>query len=193
MGRDKAHLDVAGTPMLHRVINALRDAGCDPVAVVGGDPDRIAASSVHYVPDGFAGDGPLGGIISALRWRPGEAVLVVACDLPLLSGADLGKLLAVAAPALDPGLDAVVAVTDRIEPLCALWLPSALAPLIGMHDAGERAVQRAIAGLRTARVDVTRRSMTNVNTPADLAGVNQTVGAAACIEHSGEHDRKHGG
>ena len=189
MGRDKAQLDVAGTPMLHRVINALRDAGCDPVAVVGGDPDRIAASSVQYVPDGFAGDGPLGGIISALRWRHGEAVLVVACDLPLLSGADLGKLLAGAAPALD----AVVAVTDRIEPLCALWLPSALAPLIEMHDAGERAVQRAIAGLRAARVDVTRRSMTNVNTPADLACVNQTVGAAACIAHSGEHDRKHGG
>lgn len=193
MGRDKAHLDVAGTPMLHRVINALRDAGCDPVAVVGGDPDRIAASSVHYVPDGFAGDGPLGGIISALRWRPGEAVLVVACDLPLLSGADLGRLLAGAAPALDPALDVVVAVTDRIEPLCALWLPSALAPLKEIHAAGERAVQRAIAGLRTARVDVTRRSMTNVNTPADLAGVNQTAGAAACIGPPVEHDRKHGG
>ena len=124
--------------------------------------------------------------VETLRQR---RYFVVACDLPLLSGADLGKLLAGAAPALD----AVVAVTDRIEPLCALWLPSALAPLIEMHDAGERAVQRAIAGLRAARVDVTRRSMTNVNTPADLACVNQTVGAAACIAHSGEHDRKHGG
>ena len=169
MGRTKALVDVDGTPMTRRVIVALEEVGCTAVTAIGGDPAELAALGVPVIPDDHPGEGPLGGIATALRRHeadPGAEVLVVACDLPFLRSGDLGLL--VAAAAANPEADVVVARTRRREPGCALWRPSSHAAVRAAFDSGERAVHRVLDGLRTVEVDLPESALRNINAPGDL-------------------------
>jgi molybdopterin-guanine dinucleotide biosynthesis protein A len=161
MGTDKATLVVGGTAMARRMAGALAAAGCSSVLAIGGDPAALSAVGLQHVPDRYPGEGPLGGILTALAI--GAPCLVVACDLPRL-GADV--LSAVAAALGDH--DAAVARSERIEPLCAAWSERAAAALQARFDNGERAVHRAIADLDVAWVSAGPDELRNVNTPADL-------------------------
>jgi molybdenum cofactor guanylyltransferase len=179
MGRDKAFVEVGGRPMVGRVADALVAAGCSPVHAIGGDADRLRRLGIEMVADRFPGLGPLGGIVTALLATRLPTV-VVATDLAWLD-ADTIRLLVDAVPELDEHVeqleqleqvdvvDVVMARTDRLEPLCALWLPSAAGPLGERLSAGERAVHRAISGLRRREVTVMASALVNVNHPGDLA------------------------
>jgi len=165
MGRDKALIEIDGLAMTQRVADALADAGCAPVVAVGGDRVRLTALGLEVITDRWPGEGPLGGIITALS-ATGTATCVVACDLPWVSSVALRRLLEVATSA--GNADVVAASTGRLEPLCAVWLPSAAVLLADAFDAGERAVGRAMEALRVETLDVDAGDLRNVNTPADL-------------------------
>jgi molybdopterin-guanine dinucleotide biosynthesis protein A len=161
MGIDKAGVEVDGIPMARRVVDVLAAAGCSPVIAVGGDATALGRLGLDVLEDGFPGQGPLGGIVTALT--VGAPIAVVACDLPDLRPATVAALIA----ALD-GHDVAVALSDRPEPLCAVWAQSAAAVLGEKFESGERAVHRALAGLDIAWVPVAPAELRNVNTPGDL-------------------------
>lgn len=164
MGQPKALLDVAGIPMAQRVASALSTAGCVDVVAVG--PSELCAGLPH-VDDLYPGQGPLGAILTALRVANGRQVLVVATDLPWIDGSSLASLLGPAANLTDIA-DVVAARTTRVEPLCAVWLPSSTEQLQSVFDGGERAVHRAMTVLRVFEVDLPAAVLINVNTPDDL-------------------------
>ncbi|MDG1786931.1 MAG: molybdenum cofactor guanylyltransferase, partial [Ilumatobacter sp.] len=94
MGRTKALIDVDGVPMAQCVARALAAGGCKDIALVGGSPLELAALELPVVADGVPGEGPLGGIISALgHFTEVSHVLVAACDLPLLDAGTVRNLL----------------------------------------------------------------------------------------------------
>jgi len=164
MGRDKALLDVDGLPLAERVARVLEDAGCSPVVFVGGDAVALGAVGRRFVADRWAGKGPAGGVLSALRALPdADAVVVAACDLPDLT-ADVVARLVSPPPAL-----VNVARTDRVEAALACWSPAAADPLAAAFPA-ERALHRLLDGLGAGVrfVDVDAAALRNVNTPADL-------------------------
>lgn len=74
MGRDKALLDWQGQPMLHHMVDLLRNVA-DRVQVVGRD----------QLPDQLPGLGPLSGIATALEITSTDANLFLAVDLPHLT------------------------------------------------------------------------------------------------------------
>ena len=82
MGSDKAFAEVGGRPLVARAADTLARAGADPVAVVGGDAAGLARLGLHRVPDRWPGEGPLGGLITALDTSPRPVTVIVACDLP---------------------------------------------------------------------------------------------------------------
>lgn len=143
MGRDKALVEVEGTALARRVAEALAAAGLDRVVAVGGDLTALEAIGLEAVADAHPGEGPLGGILTALAATDAAVTVVLACDLPAadpvavravvdaLGGAD------VAAPWLD----------GRHELLHAAYARSAMTPLQAAFAAGERAPHRAVAGL----------------------------------------------
>jgi len=168
MGRDKALLEVGGVAMARRVADVIEACGCRPVVAVGGDASGLAAAGVVSITDRWPGEGPLGGILTAVGWasaRPVTCVLVVATDLAWLDAATVDALIAHQGRT---DVDVVAARSDRLEPLCALWWPSAVATLAGRFAGGERAVHRAITALRCHEVTVAPRALTNVNMPGDL-------------------------
>jgi molybdopterin-guanine dinucleotide biosynthesis protein A len=170
MGRTKALIDVAGVPMASRVGRALTAAGCRPVVVYGGDPVELESLDLPVIPDRYPGAGPLGGVLGALEYFADEPsvthVAVVACDLPAIEGPTLVPLIERALD--DPALDVVVARTDRLEPACAIWSMTSLAPVRSRFAAGERALHSTIGALSSSEIDVPPSSLVNINTPDDL-------------------------
>ncbi len=164
MGRDKALLSIDGVPMALVVAGVLRAAGCASVVAIGGDRDALAAVGLTVIADEFPGDGPLGGVITALAAHPeAAAVVIVACDLPRLQPQSVRALLA--------GLgdhEVAVAAAGRVQPVCAAWRPAAAVTLRGMFDAGERRMVAALGALSQVTVPVAPQDLTNVNTLGDL-------------------------
>ena len=75
-GRDKATYVFNGTPLAKISLLALREAGASEVFSIGGDVEALADMGFRAVPDEHPGEGPLGGIICALRQAAlGQAAL----------------------------------------------------------------------------------------------------------------------
>ncbi|HEX6237614.1 MAG TPA: molybdenum cofactor guanylyltransferase [Acidimicrobiales bacterium] len=158
MGRDKALIVLDGRPLAVRVAEALARAGARRVAAIGGDGAALAAAGLDPVPDDWPGAGPLGGLVTALRWAGGvaggpQAVVVAACDLLAPSPAALEAT--VAALGRDPSADAAVPVVgDRRQWVHGAWRPTAESPLSEQLERGRRAIHAAVARARLAVVEV---------------------------------------
>ena len=170
-GRDKSALLVDGRAILDRQLAALTPA-VDDVLIVGG-----ARATVHDI---VPGCGPLGGLHTALTAMRGDAVLLVACDMPYLSTPFLAYLLSLAAAA-----DIVVPRTERgYHPLCAVYTRACLEPAaVRLADRRLR-LRELVDSMRTRVVSIDEirqfgdpdRLLANVNTPTDYAGLETLQG-----------------
>jgi len=154
MGRDKARLvrhpdDPARTTLAQWLAAALA-AVADPVLEVGRGCSGLAA-----VPDDNPGDGPLAALATGVRalgllvptsdraTSAPSAVLVLACDLPLV---DAGLLAWLAAHPATGSIVPLTADPPRAQPLCARWTVTALAGVPALVAAGERSMRPLVAG-----------------------------------------------
>lgn len=170
LGRDKTRLVFSGRPLLERAVALLRRVA-DEAWVSGTDPADLDCDA-PWLPDDVPGQGPLGGILTALN-RLGGPVLALACDLPLMRADVLEALLAarcsrpsgaVATMFLNPA-------TGRVEPLVAVYEAGA-APLLAEAAArGTYGLSRAVPAQRRHEVPYgvgMSRAFLNLNTPGDL-------------------------
>lgn len=150
--------------MGERVIGTLLASGALSVMTVGG-PDR--GFSVQHVNDRYPGEGPLGGLLSAIVACPTDLMVVLACDLPDLTAATVRQLVAASARNID--CVAAVAVTDRMEPLCACYRVALVAPTAQLcFDQGIRSLTTFLNTVKILRVVLPDRGeLRNVNTPDD--------------------------
>jgi molybdopterin-guanine dinucleotide biosynthesis protein A len=167
MGRDKALLPYRGGTLAQAVARQVaRVAGS---AVLVGDPQRYQGLGYPVIPDDFPDEGPLGGILTALRHSPAEWNLVTACDMPGLKRSFLEELLAAAE--VNQASTVPMGPSGRLEPLCAVWRRDALGMLETAFAGGIRKVASACEGLRMAVYPVAEVApFQNVNTPEDWAG-----------------------
>jgi molybdopterin-guanine dinucleotide biosynthesis protein A len=164
MGTDKALVEVDGTAMAERVARALAAGGCGLVAFVGGDEAGLSRFGRPVHPDQWPGEGPLGGVLTALVVHGGD-VVVAACDVPFLDAATVEKLRAAAGP----GVDVALAFTDRPQPAVAWWSAAGREPIELAWREGVRSLHAAVERLRAVEVPVDPNALRNVNAPADLA------------------------
>lgn len=164
MGRPKAWLPVDGVPMAAGVAAALTAGGCSPVRFVGAAPDPELDIRIATVADLEPGEGPLGGVLTALRSCETD-VVVAACDLPLLDRDDVRAVLLA-----DPGrrADVVVATADGHHVPLALWRRSALPVVTEIFASGIRSWRGALEALQTLDVPIGARHAHDVDTPGDL-------------------------
>ncbi len=175
-GRDKALVEFDGQPMLARMVKLMRSVTKDLRLVA--TPDKYVEFGAQLVADGWPGQGPLGGIITALEnaaKRPADRGwnLIVSCDMPFLTPEWLVFLSARAAKS-----NAQVVFPHSAsgpEPLCACWQTSAAAKLRSGFERGVRKVTEGIALLHAEvldevdwnRFDSAGRLFWNMNTAAD--------------------------
>lgn len=172
MGRDKAMLEIAGRPLLDRVIDTAGSV-CNEVIVAG----RLAPggarqpAGVRWVEDAPGTRGPLAGLAAALAIARNERCLVIACDMPFLS-ADFLRYLGTN----HDDCDALVPMPYGVaQPLHAAYarscLPTAASLLrlgsASMHDLLRRRRVRYIRHEQCLRLDPTATSWFNMNRPED--------------------------
>ncbi len=175
--RDKALLEVDGRALAATAAQALTDAGASEVVAVGGDADGLSAVGLTVVADRFPGEGPLGGIVTALGHFASldVPVVVLACDLPAASAANVASTVSAVQEEAGP-LVAVPLVEGRRQWMHACWTPRAGALIAAAFEAGERAAWRAAesstgAGLRITEVaGPSSDGFRDVDQPGDLPG-----------------------
>lgn len=169
----KAFEHVGGEPIVARVTGALSRVS-DDVVVIANDPADYAALGLPMRSDAVEGAGPLGGLLTALRWADElelPAAVVVACDMPFVNGALLQDMVATASR---DNVEIVVPKSDGprgVEPLCAYYSTLCIEPIehaiargdhrmIGFHDAVRVTYFEAPGDPSVVFM--------NVNTPEDL-------------------------
>lgn len=171
MGSDKALYEVDGSTMAQRVADAATAAGASELLVIGGTAARAKKLTGTWKKDLYPGDGPLGGVITALKASSHDSVVVLSCDMPFITDAVITSLIRGLADA-----QATVGRTDRLNWLCAAWSKQeCLKTLESVWKRNERAVHRAAVLLDVAEVPVPAVAVRNINTPADLQGDSDTT------------------
>jgi molybdenum cofactor guanylyltransferase len=179
-GTDKALLEFAGQTLLDRAL-AVMGTVCDRVAIVG-DPAKFTkcgsskSESSKYesaVADIFPGCGPLAGIHAALVQSSAELNLMLAVDMPFVSGELLAFLFAAAEQS-----DAIVTVPRSgkgLQPLCAVYRRDFSTVAEQALRAGKYKIDAAFSSVSVrvieegelAAAGFSEQSFFNVNTPQD--------------------------
>ena len=163
MGRDKALLPCRGATLAgHLASLVARAAGS---AALVGSPDLYARLGFPVLADLYPGQGPLGGVLTALAASPADLNLVVACDMPSLTVRFLEGLLAAAEHSR---ADCLVPLSrgGRAEPLCAVYRASARPRLERLFLSGARAITGALRSLGTEYHEIGEAEwFENLNTP----------------------------
>ena len=200
-GRDKSALLVDGRAILDRQIAALAPL-TDDLLIVGGDVARRYPASAReqderatgrlagapearrrqgrVISDIVPGCGPLGGLHAALTAASGDALFLVACDMPYVSSPFIAYLLSLSGEA-----DIVVPRSERgYHPLCAVYTRACLEPAAARLADRRLTMRELVDSMRTrvVPIDDIRRFgdpdllLANDNTPADYAGLEALQG-----------------
>jgi molybdenum cofactor guanylyltransferase len=177
-GQDKARATLGGRPMLTRMCDLL-SAVTASIRIVA-PPSRYEFATAPVIPDRWPGEGPLGGIVTALlhtsAQEPNTAWnVIISCDLPFLTPEFLTYLRDFAQAS---SAKAVVPESSQgREPLCACWHTSSASQLQCAFESGMRRVNDALKLLNAEvldelhwkRFDSAGRLFWNMNTPTDYA------------------------
>lgn len=185
-GTDKALVRLGDKTMLERTGELLASV-CHDVRIVAAAGKYVDAAW-PVIADRWPGEGPLGGILTALHRlkemestgksrddesNPGSFALILSCDMPFLTKEFLRFLTARALSS-----EAAVIVPEalgRLEPLCACWCSEAAEAIQAAFDAGRRKVTEAMKQVSMEvldegvwkRFDTDGRLFWNMNTAAD--------------------------
>jgi molybdopterin-guanine dinucleotide biosynthesis protein A len=161
MGVDKALLEIGGVAMAERVARVLDAVHCEPVIFVGGDPS-LAELGRRQIADRWPGEGPLGGVITALyALADADAVIVAACDLPDLT---VDAVEAVLGTALER-TEIRVADSGGVEPMLACWPTGLRGEIEQTFVHGTRALHEVVESRIAVHVPVDITAVRNVNRP----------------------------
>ena len=175
-GRDKALVGFGGRTMLAQTTGLLASV-CGEVIIVAAE-GQYPDVPVPLLADRWPGQGPLGGILTALQssaLRGTESIwnLIVSCDMPFLTR-DWLEFLCQRAERSAAQV-AVAESANGLEPLCACWKTTSMPSVQAAFDSGVRKVSDAMKRLPMEVLDVSvwkrfdtkGRLFWNINTPAD--------------------------
>lgn len=173
MGRDKALLEINGQPLWRRQLSILEELEPREIFIAG--PPREEWRAHIVIADARSETGPLGGLVSALRQSSTSHLLVLAVDLPKMTGSYLRALLDSCAQ--DIG---VVPRADRFEPLAAIYPKISLPIAEESLQSGDYSAQKFAALcvaerlVRPLKIEPREQPLfVNVNTPDDLLALNR--------------------
>lgn len=143
MGRDKAWLEVDGQSLLARQIALVRSIGAAEVFVSGRVGVDYSAMGCPVVTDEFPDAGPLAGIERGLASMTTSRLLVLAVDLPAMTGEFLRFLVSESSDTVG----VVPSVEGRWEPLAAIYPRAAHAVVLAQLRQGNFRAQAFVDAL----------------------------------------------
>lgn len=110
------------------IADAMHATGMEEVLVVGGSPDIAESLGCSFVADLYPGEGPLGGLITAMRAVSSEILCVLPCDVPLVTSDRIQQLVSAVEDLTFN--DASVLTSLREHWLCSSWRVSRCLPML---------------------------------------------------------------
>ncbi len=144
MGRSKAHLPLGSRRCIEHVATVAHQV-IGRVIIVATHREEFEFLGLAVVSDRETGCGPLGGLVTALRWCPTPWALNLACDLPFVTEGLLRVLISHAHTG-----DAVVPLdaAGQPQPLCALYAVTCLPWASDLLRQGERSLRSLLSLIR---------------------------------------------
>jgi molybdenum cofactor guanylyltransferase len=180
-GVNKALLEVGGTPIINRILQALGPL-VDERVLLTNDASLGELEAVRLVYDPEPHAGVLPALAAGLAAARGEICLAVACDMPFTSRALFDRLLYVLN---DAQADVVIPRTaDYLEPMHAVYRREPVLQAINAAlERGERRMISYFTSVRVREVDESEwraidgagQAFFNVNTPEDLAEAQRSA------------------
>ena len=173
MGRDKAFVQLHGKAMIEHVIARSSDLGQAETILITNKRDRYAHLGLPMYSDILPDKGSLGGIYTALMRAQAPYVLVLACDMPFISGDLLRFMIA----QINDETDIVVPRVDGYpQGMHAIYSKACLEPIRKQLEANRLKIIRFYDAMRVRYLDEAdygsydpdARSFTNLNTPGEL-------------------------
>jgi molybdopterin-guanine dinucleotide biosynthesis protein A len=173
MGRDKATLPFEGpagrTTLVENAVATL-SGRCSPIFVVAAPGQPLPELSAEVLRDEIRGVGPLVATARGLRAAADaglERAFVCAVDMPYLTADLIDELVG---PSVRLGADVVLPWDGRDHYLAGVYRTDLAARADELIAAGERSMRALVNVVDTQRLVMAEQSsLTNVNTPADLA------------------------
>lgn len=175
MGHDKAELRFGDATLLERTVRTALVVAPRVLVVGRSQPENWLLSQAEFLPDETPGLGPLGALQTALRKE--EAVLVLACDLPLLTPYALRWLIEQGG--MSSALHGVIVENgEQWEPLFSIYHRACL-PLIEANLAkGRRSMHALIRAGEFSCVPAppeVAATLINVNTQEEWAAMTSRM------------------
>ena len=176
MGSDKSQLVFGTQTGVERITAALRVL--TPEIRLVGARDQGSSAGLQNIPDAYERWGALGGIQTAFAACQSEWAVIVACDLPLVTGELFARLWQLARSSNEETFDAIVPIQpdERPQPLCAIYRRESCSETAKqLISEGEHKPRALLAKVRTRWVKFGDLSdlpgaenfFLNVNTPSD--------------------------
>ncbi|HZV70763.1 MAG TPA: NTP transferase domain-containing protein [Saprospiraceae bacterium] len=173
MGLDKTVISYHGMPqrdymmqLLHKVV---------PNVYLSCHPERVPLVDYKVITDTFLDLGPFGAVLSAFRFDPNAAWLVVACDFPLLDEETVTQLIGQRDPSKvatcfhDPS-------TGFPEPLITIWEPRAYAVLLQHLSEGNGCLRNVLISSDAKKINPELPEvLRNANTPEEVKGIREII------------------
>jgi molybdopterin-guanine dinucleotide biosynthesis protein A len=174
LGQSKALQVIGGKSLIQWVVDRLASLSTE-IIIATARGEAIPCSSpvrIKTVADIYPGKGPLAGIHSGLIASSSSRAIVVGCDTPFLSV----SLLEYMAQTLRDSDVALPRIGEIIEPLCAVYSKSCLAPIQELLEQDERQIRRLFSMVKVRyveegeinRFDPEHLSFFNINSQDDL-------------------------
>jgi molybdopterin-guanine dinucleotide biosynthesis protein A len=160
----------SGETLLERAVRVAREAGLEPVLV--GSVEGARAEGVRALADAAHSRGPLGGLVALLEAAEGAPVVALACDMPRVDAALLGRIASEA-----PGAAVLAPRRNGLwEPLCARYDSARVWALAAARlAAGDLALQRLLAAASAVPLVVENEALLeDVDTLDDAARARLT-------------------
>jgi molybdenum cofactor guanylyltransferase len=174
MGTDKATLELDGIAMAVHVAQALSSAGARRVVLIGGDPSWSNQLGLAQIPDRWPGQGPLGGLVTALLDAPNSSdgaetvLVVVACDQPWITSGALRSLVDGLLGRADAMAAAAIDDDRRRNPFPSAWRVTAASAVSSLFEMGSRRATDAFACVDVVDVPTESALIRDADTPEDL-------------------------
>ena len=174
--RDKGLLEFNGRPLVAYALAAMAPLVDDLLINANRNQDSYRQFGYPVIGDGSDNfDGPLAGMLAAMRTARHPTLLVMPCDSPLIQTEHLQRLLS----ALTDDVDIATAFDgERLHPVFAALKTKLQTDLEQYLNSGERKLQAWFGRHALARVDFSDAAtmFANVNTRDELQKLKQAMG-----------------
>ena len=176
MGKNKAFIEIEGTPIVDRIHGLFKDLFKEIIIVTNQKELFTNVDAKIYI-DIFPNRGVLGGLYTGLFFSSFEHSFCVACDMPFLKRSVIEFLISKRS-----NFDVVVPRTkDGLEPLHAIYSKRCLEPIRRLLEQGRSKVIDLYAMVKVKTIeeneffamDPKKESFINVNTPEDLLSIKK--------------------